>query len=63
MPSLNSARMGTKELKVFCALDKATKELLKMAMVELNFSARAYDRILKVARTIANGLFPNPKAF
>jgi len=49
-----NARMGTKELKEFCALDEATKELLKMAMTELNFSARAYDRILKVARTIAD---------
>jgi magnesium chelatase family protein len=49
-----NARMGPKELKAFCALDDATKELLKMAMTELNFSARAYDRILKVARTIAD---------
>jgi magnesium chelatase family protein len=49
-----NARMGTKELKEFCALDDATKDLLKMAMTELDFSARAYDRILKVARTIAD---------
>jgi magnesium chelatase family protein len=49
-----NARMGSKELKEFCTLDDATKELLKMAMTELNFSARAYDRILKVARTIAD---------
>jgi magnesium chelatase family protein len=49
-----NARMGSKELKEFCALDDGTKELLKMAMTELNFSARAYDRILKVARTIAD---------
>jgi magnesium chelatase family protein len=46
--------MGQKELKTFCALDDTTKELLKVAMTELNFSARAYDRILKVARTIAD---------
>jgi magnesium chelatase family protein len=46
--------MGQKELKTFCALDDPTTELLKMAMAELNFSARAYDRILKVARTIAD---------
>ena len=51
---MSNARMGSKELKAFCALDDATKELLKMAMTELNFSARAYDRILKVARTIAD---------
>jgi magnesium chelatase family protein len=49
-----NARIGPKELKEFCALGDATKELLKMAMSELNFSARAYDRILKVARTIAD---------
>ena len=49
-----NARMGTRELKGFCALDEATLELLKMAMTELKLSARAYDRILKVARTIAD---------
>jgi magnesium chelatase family protein len=35
-------------------LDDGTKEMLKMAMTELKFSGRAYDRILKVARTIAD---------
>jgi magnesium chelatase family protein len=49
-----NARMGPKELKEFCALDTAAQELLKFAMADLNFSARAYDRILKVARTIAD---------
>src|SRR5205814_8630129 len=49
-----NARMGTLDLKAFCALDEATLELLKMAMNELKLSARAYDRILKVARTIAD---------
>ena len=49
-----NARMGTRELKAFCALDEATMELLKMAMAELKLSARAYDRILKVSRTIAD---------
>ena len=49
-----NARMGSRELKRFCALDEATKELLKNAMAEYNLSARAYDRILKVARTIAD---------
>ena len=49
-----NARMGTKEIKGFCVLDEATKELLKFAMTDLNFSARAYDRIQKVARTIAD---------
>jgi magnesium chelatase family protein len=49
-----NARMGTRELKQFCELDEATKELLKFAMADLNLSARAYDRVLKVARTIAD---------
>jgi magnesium chelatase family protein len=49
-----NARMGSRELKLFCALDEATMDLLKMAMAELKLSARAYDRILKVARTIAD---------
>lgn len=49
-----NARIGPKELKEFCALDDATRERLEMAMTELNFSARAYDRIVKAARTIAD---------
>ncbi|HTV75797.1 MAG TPA: hypothetical protein VMD57_02275 [Candidatus Baltobacteraceae bacterium] len=49
-----NARLGPKELKEYCALDEGTMELLKNAMADLNFSARAYDRILKVARTIAD---------
>ncbi|HEX9045642.1 MAG TPA: YifB family Mg chelatase-like AAA ATPase [Verrucomicrobiae bacterium] len=49
-----NARMGTRELKQFCELDEPTQELLKTAMSEYNLSARAYDRILKVARTIAD---------
>ena len=49
-----NARLGPKELKEFCALEDSTKDMLKNAMQELNFSARAYDRILKVARTIAD---------
>ena len=50
----SNARIGPKEIKGFCALDEQSHELLKMAMGELNLSARAYDRILKVARTIAD---------
>ena len=49
-----NARMGSKELKAHCALDETTLELLKMAMTDMNLSARGYDRILKVARTIAD---------
>jgi magnesium chelatase family protein len=49
-----NARMGSRELKQHCELDQATLALLKFAMADLNLSARAYDRILKVARTIAD---------
>jgi magnesium chelatase family protein len=49
-----NARMGSRELKAHCQLDEATGDLLKQAMTEYNLSARAYDRILKVARTIAD---------
>jgi magnesium chelatase family protein len=46
--------MNTQELKSHCALDEASSELLKLAMNKLQLSARAYERILKVARTIAD---------
>ncbi len=49
-----NARMGSRELKSFCEMDEPTRDLLKHAMTEYNLSARAYDRILKVARTIAD---------
>src|SRR5262249_8959559 len=49
-----NARMGSRELKSYCALDAATIALLKFAMADLTLSARAYDRVLKVARTIAD---------
>ncbi|MCF8268148.1 MAG: YifB family Mg chelatase-like AAA ATPase [Ignavibacteriales bacterium] len=50
----NNADMGTKEVRQYCKLDKAGEDLLKMAMTRLGLSARAYDRILKVSRTIAD---------
>lgn len=49
-----NAQIGSKELEQFCELDDASFDLIKMAMEKLNLSARAYDRILKVARTIAD---------
>ncbi len=54
-PKINcNARMGSRELKQVCRLNPETLELLKFAMADLNLSARAYDRVLKVARTIAD---------
>jgi magnesium chelatase family protein len=51
---LCNAQMSHKHVRKFCNLGKEESELLKMAMSELNFSARAYDKILKVSRTIAD---------
>ena len=50
----NNADMGSREVRQYCKLDSASSELLKMAMTKLGLSARAYDRILKVSRTIAD---------
>jgi magnesium chelatase family protein len=49
-----NAQMNTKFLRQHCKLDEASMQLLKTAMERLNLSARAYDRILKVSRTIAD---------
>lgn len=49
-----NAQMKTKDLQSYCKLDEAGTNLLKKAMERLGLSARAYDRILKVGRTIAD---------
>jgi len=49
-----NARMGSRELRQFVTLDESTAGLLRTAMTDLNLSARAYDRILKVSRTLAD---------
>ncbi|MFV0237949.1 MAG: ATP-binding protein, partial [Flavobacteriales bacterium] len=49
-----NAQMEPKQLDQFCKLDESSIQLLKTAMDHLNLSARAYDRILRVARTIAD---------
>tara|TARA_B100000767_G_scaffold52165_1_gene47680 strand:- start:2297 stop:2521 length:225 start_codon:yes stop_codon:yes gene_type:complete len=46
--------MSSKLIRVYCKLDVESQQLLKTAMEKLELSARAYDRILKVARTIAD---------
>ena len=46
--------MSTRDVEKYCKLDSSAADMLKMAMTELNFSARAYNRIVKVARTIAD---------
>ena len=55
MPQIHcNAQINPKQIRQFCTLSKASQELLKKAMQKLDLSARAYDRILKVARTIAD---------
>lgn len=49
-----NAQMSSKMLKEICVINTASQNLLKVAMEKLNLSARAYDRILKVSRTIAD---------
>jgi len=49
-----NAQMSHKQVRKFCPLGKEENELLKLAMAELNFSARAYDKILKISRTLAD---------
>lgn len=46
--------MSSKQMRKYCVLDDASQSLLKMAIEKLGFSARAYDRIIKIARTIAD---------
>ena len=50
----SNAMMGSKQLREICRIDEAGQQLLKNAMEKLGLSARAYDRILKVSRTIAD---------
>ncbi|MBL7130196.1 MAG: YifB family Mg chelatase-like AAA ATPase [Candidatus Omnitrophica bacterium] len=49
-----NSHMNHKHIKKYCSLSEETKELLKAAMESMNLSARAYDKILKIARTIAD---------
>ena len=50
----SNSRMAPSQIKRFCAIDSTLGDLLQQAMEQLSLSARAYDRILKVARTIAD---------
>lgn len=49
-----NAHLESKEMERYCVMDKESEELLKLAILELGISARAYDKILKVAKTIAD---------
>lgn len=55
IPGLYSnSNMTSKEIKKFCKIDEDCEKLMKLAIMKLGLSARAYDRILKVSRTIAD---------
>ena len=49
-----NAEMNSKDVEKYCLLDKEAQKMIKNAISRLNLSARAYDRILKLARTIAD---------
>ncbi len=49
-----NAQMGPRDVKLFCPIPDEAEKLLEMAVTKLGFSARAFDRVLKVARTIAD---------
>ncbi len=50
----SNARMAPRDVRRFCAIGEEAERLLETAVTKLGFSARAYDRVLKVARTIAD---------
>ena len=52
--SMCNARMGPEEMRKVCALDEASASLMKQAFDAMGLTARSYDRILKVARTVAD---------
>lgn len=52
--TITNARMSDKDIKVFCSIDVESHKLIEMAVDRLGLSARAYTKILKVARTIAD---------
>ncbi len=52
--SMCNARMGPEQMRKFCALDEESAQLMKDAFDAMGLTARSYDRILKVARTIAD---------
>ena len=52
--TITNASMSPRQVRQFCKLDAAGETILKQAMTEMGLSARAHDKILRVARTIAD---------
>jgi magnesium chelatase family protein len=53
-PLFSNADMGTSEVREFCPLDETGRQLMKSAMAQLSLSARAFHRVLKIGRSIAD---------
>ena len=53
-PILTNSQLTPELIKIFCKLDENSEKLLKTAAIKFNLSGRSYDRILKLARTIAD---------
>ncbi|HLQ45429.1 MAG TPA: YifB family Mg chelatase-like AAA ATPase, partial [Planctomycetaceae bacterium] len=53
-PGMVNGKMSTRQVRQFCKLEPDAETLLKQAMEEMGFSARAHDKILRVARTLAD---------
>jgi len=53
-PLTSNSQMNSKQVEKYCPIDSDTQELLRQAVVHMNLSARAYYRVLKLARTIAD---------
>lgn len=54
LPVRSNARMTSRQIREFCPLEPSAAELLKSAVSDLGLSARAHDKVLRVARTIAD---------
>jgi magnesium chelatase family protein len=54
LPVRSNARMTSRQIREFCPLEPAAAELVKAAVSDLGLSARAHDKVLRVARTIAD---------
>ena len=53
-PILTNSQLSAELIKIFCKLDEASENLLRTAISRFNLSGRSYDRIVKLARTIAD---------
>jgi magnesium chelatase family protein len=54
VPLVSNAEMGPAEIRQFCRLAEPCRSLLRTAMAQLQLTARAYHRVIKVARTVAD---------